>query len=131
MTSVKNLAFPSPAPGSSLAAPKEPTTLTGAGNWVTLVTGKKRTDGGGVMERDLRSQIKALEQSLPPLAPEQAELLARAAQELELSGIMERVMKAGDTAPDFTLPNAVGLPVSLGAALGAGPAVVTFYRGVW
>lgn len=83
------------------------------------------------MEKDLGSQIKELEQSLPPLAPEQIELLERASQEVTLSGITERVLKAGDQAPDFVLPNAVGVPMALGAALESGPVVVTFYRGIW
>jgi len=83
------------------------------------------------MENELRSQIKELQQSLPPLAPEQADLLERAGRDLALSGITDRVLKQGDEAPDFTLPNAVGRPISLSAALEKGPVVVTFYRGIW
>lgn len=83
------------------------------------------------MEPDLKSQIKELERSLPPISPEQAELLERAGQDLALSGISERVLKAGAQAPDFTLPNAVGRPVSLATSLQKGPVVVTFYRGNW
>ena len=83
------------------------------------------------MEPDLKTQIEELEQSLPPVSPEQAEVFKKAAQELALSGITGRVLKTGAQAPDFTLPNAVGVPVSLGAALRGGPAVVTFYRGNW
>jgi peroxiredoxin len=83
------------------------------------------------MEPDLKSQIQALERSLPPLSPQQAEQLERASLELALSGITERVLKTGDLAPDFMLPNAVGVPVSLSRALIGGPVVVTFYRGIW
>jgi peroxiredoxin len=83
------------------------------------------------MEPELRTQIQELERSLPPLAPEQARLLEKAAQELALSGIAGQVLKAGDQAPDFTLPNAVGRPVTLDSALQQGPVVVTFYRGAW
>jgi len=83
------------------------------------------------MERDLRSQIEAMEKSLPPMSPEKAELQERASRELSRSGIVERVPKPGETAPDFTLPNAVGIPIALSAALAHGPAVVTFYRGIW
>ncbi len=83
------------------------------------------------MEPDLRSQIKALERSFPPLPPEKAELFQRAQRELAASGIDERVVSVGEEAPDFTLPNAVGRPVTLSAALQAGPVVVTFYRGIW
>jgi peroxiredoxin len=83
------------------------------------------------MEPDLRSQIQQLERSLPPLSPVNAELLERSSRELAVSGITERVLKVGEQAPDFTLPNAVGRPVSLGRALEKGPVVVTFYRGIW
>ncbi|GLZ38401.1 peroxiredoxin-like family protein [Actinokineospora sp. NBRC 105648] len=37
----------------------------------------------------------------------------------------------GATAPDFTLPNAVGDPVRLADRLATGPVVLTFYRGTW
>ena len=83
------------------------------------------------MEPDLRTQIMELERSLPPLSPDKAELLERASAELSHSGITERVAKAGEEAPDFTLPNAVGIPVTLSSALQSGPVVVTFYRGIW
>lgn len=83
------------------------------------------------MEKELRTQIQELEQSLPPLTQEQAEKLELASRELALSGITERVLKQGEAAPDFTLPNPVGTPVSLSAALKNGPVVVTFYRGMW
>lgn len=83
------------------------------------------------MVPDLRAQIKEVEESLPPLSPEQAELLKRASAELAASGITERVLKAGDQAPDFTLPDPVGVPVNLTAQLQKGPVVVTFYRGIW
>lgn len=83
------------------------------------------------MEPDLRSQIHEVERALPPLLPEQAEQLQRAAQELATSGISDRVLQAGQPAPDFTLRNAVGVPVTLSGALQGGPVVVTFYRGIW
>jgi len=40
-------------------------------------------------------------------------------------------LAVGDAAPDFTLNDAVGHPVSLGELLRAGPVVITFYRGEW
>jgi peroxiredoxin len=57
-----------------------------------------------------------------------------------LTGDMERVrtagtvanaLKVGQFAPDFTLPDAFGNPVSLNALLAQGPVVVSFYRGEW
>jgi peroxiredoxin len=40
-------------------------------------------------------------------------------------------LAVGDTAPDFTLTDAVGHHVSLSELLATGPVVVTFYRGEW
>jgi peroxiredoxin len=40
-------------------------------------------------------------------------------------------LAVGDTAPDFSLGDAVGNSVSLTGLLAAGPVVVTFYRGEW
>ncbi len=82
------------------------------------------------MELDLRSQIERLEQS-DKLSPELKAQFERAYQEIGQSVISEAVPKAGGQAPDFTLPNAVGIPVALADALMHGPAVVTFYRGIW
>src|SRR5271165_2379603 len=50
---------------------------------------------------------------------------------LVADGIQDRSLKAGAQAPDFTLPDALGNPVSLSAALAEGPVVLTFYRGEW
>lgn len=40
-------------------------------------------------------------------------------------------LSVGDTAPDFTLPNAFGKDVSLSEALGKGKVILKFYRGEW
>jgi peroxiredoxin len=42
-----------------------------------------------------------------------------------------RAPKVGDRAPDFTLPDQLGHPVSLAGELEQGPVVVIFYRGEW
>ena len=41
------------------------------------------------------------------------------------------VLKKGDKAPLFELPNAQGKPVNMADLLARGPVVLTFYRGVW
>ena len=51
--------------------------------------------------------------------------------ELRRTFPIEKALKTGDHAPDFTLPNPSGRAVSLSALLRSGPAVVTFYRGGW
>jgi hypothetical protein len=39
--------------------------------------------------------------------------------------------KVGDQAPDFTLPDAAGRPVTLADYRGKKPVVLVFYRGYW
>jgi len=51
--------------------------------------------------------------------------------ELRAAGLERDALKPGDPAPDFTLPDATGKPVSLGARLREGPVVLAFYRGGW
>ncbi len=40
-------------------------------------------------------------------------------------------LKVGELAPDFTLPDAQGNPVTLSDALDDGPVILAFYRGAW
>jgi hypothetical protein len=40
-------------------------------------------------------------------------------------------LKVGDKAPDFSLPNGDGKPVSLSELTAKGPVVLIFYRGYW
>ena len=47
------------------------------------------------------------------------------------SKFADKSLKVGETAPDFTLPDAYGQPVTLSALLAHGPVVLTFYRGDW
>ncbi len=55
----------------------------------------------------------------------------RGIDELQQSGILERALNIGDTAPEFLLPNAVGDEISLYDALLQGPVVLVWYRGGW
>jgi AhpC/TSA family len=41
------------------------------------------------------------------------------------------VLKVGEPAPDFTLPDASGAPVSLASFRDRAPVVLVFYRGYW
>jgi peroxiredoxin len=68
-----------------------------------------------------------------PLVPTRVQLdtMQRASQSLIDSELADYTLKAGDTAPEFTLQDAGGVSVSSHALLARGPLVATFYRGVW
>ena len=81
----------------------------------------------------------SLEQKLAEMRAESAkkfpedikEKMARSTEELRASGITDKALGVGATAPSFSLPNTAGETVSSAALLEKGPLVVTFYRGVW
>ena len=80
----------------------------------------------------LKAELKALQTRLEANRP--ADALAkmhRAVDELRTSGALDRVLKVGDRAPDFVLPNATEQLVDSRAVLARGPLVVSFYRGRW
>ena len=59
------------------------------------------------------------------------DLMDEATEALIRSGIADKAKKAGELAPDFSLPNTSGEMVKLSDLLAQGPVVVTFYRGTW
>jgi peroxiredoxin len=65
------------------------------------------------------------------LPPELLADLRKSIDEVRRSGIAKRALAAGDTAPEFILPNAHGRPVALADLLRRGPLIISFYRGVW
>ena len=66
----------------------------------------------------------------PKLSTEDKATMARAAMELE-QAMPQPGLQVGDSAPDFSLPDAFGKPVRLADMLNHGPVVLTFYRGAW
>jgi len=58
-------------------------------------------------------------------------VMQSALKDLRASGILERTVKKGDTAPAFTLMNYDGHAVALQGLLNDGPVVLGFYRGRW
>lgn len=52
-------------------------------------------------------------------------------ESVEKSGIVNSAKQLGDKAPDFTLNNALGKPVTLSELLNKGKVVLTWYRGNW
>ena len=63
--------------------------------------------------------------------PEIHPVMERATAELVASGQAARALKAGDVAPEFTLNDPDGKPVSSVELLKHWPIVISFYRGVW
>jgi peroxiredoxin len=52
-------------------------------------------------------------------------------EEVRSSGILEKAINVGDTAPEFNLVNAIGKYISLYEQLEKGPVVLVWYRGGW
>ena len=64
----------------------------------------------------------------------QAERMAvgeRAVEELLHSGIEEKILAVGGTAPEFALRDAAGRLVRSADLLALGPLVIKFFRGRW
>ena len=72
-----------------------------------------------------------LAQSQANRPPEVKEVMGKATEDLVRSGIADQSLNTGDTAPNFSLPNATGQTVTLGNLLSSGPVVISFYRGQW
>lgn len=61
----------------------------------------------------------------------QLAVMARLTARLRRSGILQRCLQRGETAPDFTFIDADNNPGSLYALLATGPVVINFFRGDW
>lgn len=80
----------------------------------------------------LQDKLDAIRNDFEPKMPAEALRIMHASTDaLVASGQATRALRAGDTAPMFVLSDTSGEPVALTAVLARGPAVLTFYRGVW
>lgn len=80
----------------------------------------------------LKEELKTLQTRLEAgRPPEVVAAMHQAVADLRASDIARKVLKVGDRAPEFALPNAAGVPVESRRLLAVGPLVVTFYRGRW
>ena len=83
-------------------------------------------------EMSLQEQLAALRARAKAAMP--SEIIVSMQRDLETlarSGLAQQSVQVGEQAPDFTLPDALGQPVTLSALLKQGPVVVAFYRGEW
>ena len=80
----------------------------------------------------LNEQLDAIRSKSRERVPaETRQIMERAVEDLRRSGAVERVVKVGERAPDFTLPDAAGRSVHLADLLARGPVVLSFFRGRW
>ena len=80
------------------------------------------------LEQSLAKLKEKIEGNMPP---ENVAIIHQATKALVDSGMEERILKAGDKAPAFTLQNHEGVEVSSQDLLEKGGLVITFYRGIW
>lgn len=74
---------------------------------------------------DITAQTRKLVQ------PERLERNERVIAELFATGIEEKILKAGDSMPEFALPDAHGKLVRSNDLLAIAPLVISFFRGRW
>ena len=80
----------------------------------------------------LQERLDVMREASKTRIPAEARaIMQRSIDDLRASGIMERVARVGQKAPDFTLPNGNGQSVQLAGLVARGPVVLSFYRGRW
>lgn len=80
----------------------------------------------------LEEQLAKIREAGAARMPEEVRAtMGKATQDLRESGIMDNVIKVGDTLPAFSLKNTDGVDVSSAALLKEGNLVLTVFRGHW
>ena len=80
----------------------------------------------------LQEALNAIKEGMQPnIPPKTLETMKNAAENLAATGILDRVLKVGDAAPDFELKNTSGQLVSLKCLIADSNLVLSFYRGKW
>ena len=79
--------------------------------------------------REKLDTIRAASRTRIP--PDTQAIMQRSIDDLRASGIMSRIARVGQSAPDFSLPNAASRSVGLTDLRARGPVVLSFYRGRW
>ncbi|MDO6759715.1 peroxiredoxin-like family protein [Tamlana sp. 2_MG-2023] len=99
-------------------------------NTVTEVETEKEEKN--MEEPTLKSQLDEKKANFELKADDyKKKIYAEGIESVENSGITSSAKQVGDQAPDFTLKNALGEPVSLSDYLKEGKVVLTWYRGGW
>ena len=80
----------------------------------------------------LQEKLDKLKASFEAKAPKDTlEIMHRARDDLRSSGIMQKMLKIGDKAPEFDLKNAENNMIRSTDLLSSGPLILSFYRGRW
>jgi hypothetical protein len=80
----------------------------------------------------LPERMDAFKRDFENTAPKQAiKIMHRATEALRSTVILDRMVKVGDKAPEFTLKNTKRQEISLAQLLSKGPIVLGFHRGRW
>lgn len=80
----------------------------------------------------LKERLDTIREGASKRIPAEARaIMERATENLRASGAVDRAVKVGDRAPEFTLPDPSGKPVRLAELLARGPVVLSFFRGRW
>ncbi|MDR3555496.1 MAG: hypothetical protein P4L55_12140 [Syntrophobacteraceae bacterium] len=80
----------------------------------------------------LKDRINALKTKYEAITPKEIQdVMHRATEELEKSGLKDKAPKVGERSPGFALKDAEGALISLGSLLEHGPVVLSFFRGGW
>jgi peroxiredoxin len=80
----------------------------------------------------LREQLATIAENTARYVPqEKLRIHEQATAQVEAAGIVERVLKVGAIAPDFSLPDQNGRTHASAELLAEGPLVINFFRGRW
>ncbi|WP_051148499.1 hypothetical protein [Desulfospira joergensenii] len=80
----------------------------------------------------LEEQLTAIKKkTIATRPPELVSIMLEEAANLVKSGIADKVIKAGEPLPEFTLPDEKGNLVRSANLLAQGPLAINFYRGIW
>ena len=80
----------------------------------------------------LQDKLNEYKKGFLEKAPSKAvETMQGATENLKNSGILDKVLRVGEAAPEFSLPDEKGNLVDLRGLLAQGPVVISFYRGQW
>lgn len=86
------------------------------------------SDTPSSFKQNLAATAQHLASALPAAA---AHTIDAGIARTEAAGLAGHALRAGQQAPNFSLPDATGQPQTLASLLAHGPVVLTFYRGNW